>query len=113
VSKSCARFTVYLRALRMRLPVGASSARLRFDFTRRTDSSSSSIVTWPPTDFSVTLVCTVTDPSGKVIAQPEVRGSGHAEFSKFKHNLGLSAQRATVDAVSKLPAAMQSVPALN
>jgi hypothetical protein len=77
-----------------------------------TDSSSASMLTWPPTDFSVTLVCTVTDPAGKLIAKPEARGSGHAEFSEFKRNLGLSAQRATNDAVSKLPAAMKGVPAL-
>jgi len=77
-----------------------------------TDSSSPSIVTWPPTDFSVTLTCSVADPSGKIIAQPVVRGSGHAEFDEFKHNLGLAAQRATVDTVSKLPAAMLDVPAL-
>jgi hypothetical protein len=74
-----------------------------------TDSSSPSIMTWPPTDFSVTLTCSVADPSGKLIAKPVVHGSGHAEFDEFKHNLGLAAQRATVDAVSKLPAAMLDI----
>jgi hypothetical protein len=77
-----------------------------------TDSSSPSIVTWPPTDFSMTLTCTVTDPSGKVIAAPVVRGSGHAEYDEFKHNLGLAAQRATVDTIGKLPAAMLDIQAL-
>jgi hypothetical protein len=78
-----------------------------------TDSSSPSLLTWPPTDFSVTLTCTVTDPSGKFIAKFEVRGSGHAEYDEFKRNLGLAAQRATIDAVSKLPTAMLDVPALH
>ena len=78
-----------------------------------TDSSSPSIVTWPPTDFSVTLVCTVTDPTGKLVGEPQVQGNGHAEFDEFKHNLGLAAQRAAVDAVKKLPAAIQSVSAIH
>ncbi|CAE6732292.1 hypothetical protein [Paraburkholderia domus] len=80
--------------------------------TISTTSSSPSILTWPPTDFSVTLVCTVTDPSGKLVTKKEVTGSGHAEFSEFKRNFGLAAQRATIDAVQKLQAAMQDSPEL-
>lgn len=72
-----------------------------------TTSSSPSMLTWPPTDFSVTLSCTVSDPSGKVIAKPQVTGRGHAEFDEFKHNLGLSADRATIEAVKKLPDALE------
>lgn len=71
-----------------------------------TTSSSGSLVTWPPTDFSVTLACTITDPTGKLVATKEVTGNGHAEFSEFKRNFGLAAQRATLDAVQKLQAAM-------
>jgi hypothetical protein len=36
----------------------------------------------------------------------------HAEFSEFKRNFGLAAQRATTDAVQKLQAAMQDTPEL-
>jgi hypothetical protein len=71
-----------------------------------TTSSSPSLLTWPPTDFSVTLTCTVSDPSGKAIAKPQVTGSGHAEFDEFKHNFGLSADRATIEAIKKLPDAI-------
>lgn len=71
-----------------------------------TTSSSPSLLTWPPTDFSVTLTCTVSDPSGKVIANPRVTGSGHAEFDEFKHNFGLAADRATIEAVRQLPDAI-------
>lgn len=71
-----------------------------------TTSSSPSLLTWPPTDFGVTLACTLADPTGKVIAKAQVSGAGHAEFDEFKHNLGLSAERATVDAVKKLPEAI-------
>ncbi|MBN3856224.1 hypothetical protein G3N59_22880 [Paraburkholderia sp. Ac-20340] len=75
--------------------------------TITTTSHSPSLLTWPPTDFTVTLECTVTDPSGKVVTQKSVTGSGHAEFSEFKRNFGLAAQRATVDAVQKMQSAMQ------
>jgi hypothetical protein len=74
--------------------------------TITTTSSSPSLLTWPPTDFSVTLECTVTDPSGKVVTTKSVTGSGHAEFSEFKRNFGLAAQRATIDAVQKMQSAM-------
>ncbi|CAG4892605.1 hypothetical protein [Paraburkholderia saeva] len=80
--------------------------------TISTTSSSPSLLTWPPTDFSVTLVCTVTDPDGKLVTKKEVTGSGHAEFSEFKRNFGLAAQRATLDAVQKMQAAMQDSPEL-
>lgn len=75
--------------------------------TITTTSSSPSLLTWPPTDFTVTLECTVTDPSGKLITKKAVTGSGHAEFSEFKRNFGLAAQRATLDAVQKMQSAMQ------
>jgi hypothetical protein len=75
--------------------------------TITTTSSSASLLTWPPTDFTVTLECTVTDPSGKLVTTKSVTGSGHAEFSEFKRNFGLAAQRATLDAVQKMQSAMQ------
>ncbi|WP_421380831.1 hypothetical protein ACOCG7_34605 (plasmid) [Paraburkholderia sp. DD10] len=80
--------------------------------TISTTSSSPSLLTWPPTDFSVTLICTVTDPDGKLVTKHEVTGNGHAEFGEFKRNFGLAAQRATLDAVQKLQAAMQDAPEL-
>lgn len=72
-----------------------------------TTSSSPSMFTWPPTDFRVTLTCTVSDPSGKVVAKPQVTGGGHAEFDEFKHNFGLAPDRATIEAVKKLPDAIE------
>ncbi|WP_414447467.1 hypothetical protein AB4851_12550 [Burkholderia sp. 22PA0099] len=72
-----------------------------------TTSSSPSPLTWPPTDFSVTLVCTISDLDGKTIGKAQVSGHGHAEFSEFKHQLGLAADRASLDAATKLPAAIQ------
>jgi hypothetical protein len=80
--------------------------------TIKTTSSSSSFVTWPPTDFSIALTCTVTDPDGKTVVTTDVTGTGHAEFNDFKHNFGLAGQLATVDAITKLQAALANSPAL-
>ncbi|AOK53420.1 hypothetical protein WT67_11170 [Burkholderia stagnalis] len=80
--------------------------------TIKTTSSSPSPFTWPPTDFSVTLACTVADPSGQTVVTADVTGTGHAEFSEFKRNFGLAGQLATADAVSKLQSALAKAPEL-
>lgn len=81
--------------------------------TIRTTSSSPSLLTWPPTDFSVTLVCTVTDPKGQTVVTEDITGTGHAEFSDFKHNFSLAGQLATADAVQKLETALSTSPELH
>ncbi len=80
--------------------------------TIKTTSSSPSPFTWPPTDFSVTLACTVADPSGQTVVTTDVTGTGHAEFSEFKHNFGLAGQLATADAVTMLQSALAKAPEL-
>jgi hypothetical protein len=67
-----------------------------------TTSSSDSLFTWPPTMFSVTLVCTVTDMAGKALQTIRVVGNGNATFDEFKTNLSLAAVRASDDALAKL-----------
>jgi len=64
----------------------------------KTDSSSSSALTWPPTDFTVELSCKAVANNGKTIWKKTVTGKGHAEFSEFKSNFSLSAQRASEEA---------------
>ncbi|MEM5423176.1 MULTISPECIES: hypothetical protein [Paraburkholderia] len=80
--------------------------------TIKTTSSSPSLLTWPPTDFSVTLACTVTDPSGQTVTTTDVTGTGHAEFSEFKRNFSLAGQLATADAVTRLQSALATAPEL-
>jgi hypothetical protein len=63
-----------------------------------TDSSSDSMVTWPPTRFSMTLDCRALDRSGATVWQTKVRGQGIATFSEFKNDTSLSARRASRDA---------------
>ena len=77
-----------------------------------TTSSSPSLVTWPPTKFSVTLVCTITDGDGKLIQNLSVRGDGAAEFDEFKSNHSLAALRASNDALAKLISALSNSAAL-
>lgn len=73
-----------------------------------TTSSSPSLVTWPPTKFSVTLVCTITDADGKLIKNLSVTGEGGAEFDEFKSNYSLTAVRASNDALAKLISALSN-----
>ncbi|GHD56807.1 hypothetical protein [Jeongeupia chitinilytica] len=72
-----------------------------FKPTLTTDSSSDSMLTWPPTRFSVKLDTTAIDRSGKSVWVNQVTGQGEAEFDEFKHNFNLSAQRASTDAMRK------------
>ncbi|SDB99691.1 hypothetical protein SAMN05216345_10198 [Cupriavidus sp. YR651] len=77
-----------------------------------TDSSSTSSFTWPPTQFTVNLTCTVTDLNGTVVLKKTVTGEGNAEFAEFRHNFALSAQRASENMLKKLQAALASAPEL-
>jgi len=59
-----------------------------------TSSSSSSIFTWPPTEFTVELLSTVTDAQGVYLASLRAKGQGTASFSEFKEDFGLAGKRA-------------------
>ena len=80
-----------------------SSHEISYVFTPsfETDSSSSSFLTWPPTDFSIKMTCTANDSQGNTVWQSTIEGDGKAEFSEFKHDLSLSARRAAKDVFIK------------
>ncbi len=78
-----------------------------------TTSSSSSMLTWPPTQFTVTLSCVVVDANGKEVTRFNVSGEGKAEFSEFKNDFGLAGRRAATDVSEKLKQAIQTNPLLN
>lgn len=82
--------------------VRASGAALLFAPEIKTTSSSPSPFTWPPTQFSSEIACTVTDAAGVELARIAVTGNGAAEFSEFKSNFSLAAQRAGTDAAARL-----------
>ncbi|HED32924.1 MAG TPA: hypothetical protein ENJ08_01720 [Gammaproteobacteria bacterium] len=61
----------------------------------KTDSSSESAFTWPPTDFTVELTCIAYSPDGKQIWKETVTGKGHAEYGDFMNDFSMSAKRAS------------------
>ena len=75
-----------------------------------TKSSSSSMLTWPPTSFTIYLNCTATDPSGKTLWQKRIEATGQAEFSEFKADFSLSAKRAAQKAFGELQRELNSAP---
>lgn len=77
-----------------------------------TQSSSESVLTWPPTLFQVQLSCTLTDIGGTKIAETFVTGTGNAEFSEFKSDFSLAAKRASEDALKRTQSAIIAEKAL-
>ncbi|MDI1338708.1 hypothetical protein [Polaromonas sp.] len=77
-----------------------------------TSSYSDSAFTWPPTQFTVKLVCAIVDVSGKPVETIRVSGEGAATFGEFKSNFSLAAVRASNDALTKLIKALGESPAL-
>lgn len=75
-------------------------------------SSSDSPFTWPPTQFTVSLVCTITDAQGQPVQVVRVSGYGVATFDEFKSNFALAAVRASNNALNLLIAALNDMPQL-
>lgn len=78
----------------------------------QTTSFSDSLLTWPPTVFTIELVVKVNDTAGSQVTEVRVFGEGRASFDEFKSQPALSANRAAEDAVKKLIQALRSSPAL-
>jgi hypothetical protein len=66
-----------------------------------TSSSSSGVLTWMATDFTVDLTCKINDVSRHSTVTISASGSGHADFSELTHNFSLAGQRAALDALIK------------
>jgi hypothetical protein len=67
-----------------------------------TNSSSSSLLTWPPTEFTINLTCQAFDENGSVIWEQTVDSKGSAEFSEFKSDFSLAARRASMEVFAAL-----------
>ena len=67
-----------------------------------TTSHSPSLLTWPPTVFTVELTCSVKDANDRELTRLRVQGEGRAEFNEFVSDPSLSAKRASTDALKKL-----------
>ncbi len=77
-----------------------------------TTSNSNSLFTWPPTQFSIDLLSTVTAADGSILARLKVVGRGEASFSEFSGDFGLAGRRATKDALEKFTAEIRANPRL-
>ncbi|WP_269630857.1 hypothetical protein [Pelomonas sp. BJYL3] len=84
----------------------AAEQQLIIKPTITTTSYSDSLVTWPPTVFTVQLTLAVEDSSGKPVTQISAQGEGRAEFAEFKGDFSLAARRATENMLVKLKAAI-------
>ncbi len=74
-----------------------------------TTSYSPSLLTWPPTVFTVELNLSFNDPRNKNVVQVRVQGEGRAEFDEFKRDVSLAPKRASEDALKKLVKAIADV----
>lgn len=74
--------------------------------TLTTDSSSSSIVTWPPTRFTTTLITKVSGTANNASATITVTEDGAAEYSEFRRDFSLAARRSTLAALIKTQEAL-------
>ncbi|WP_295984770.1 hypothetical protein [uncultured Variovorax sp.] len=72
----------------------AAGVSLVFSPRIKTDSSSSSWISWPPTSFTAEVSCVVTDAAGAEVTRVRAVGNGTAEFGEFKGDFGLAARRA-------------------
>jgi hypothetical protein len=72
-----------------------------------TTSSSSGVLTWMATDFTVQLTCKFTDVAGRPVTSLSSTGTGHAEYAELKHNVSLAGERASEDALAKLQTSLQ------
>lgn len=67
-----------------------------------TNSKSTSMFTWPPTEFTIEMECVANDSIGSPIWKKTVHGTGNSEFSEFKSNYSLSAERASTQVLLEL-----------
>ncbi|MEQ1772231.1 MAG: hypothetical protein ABL891_00495 [Burkholderiales bacterium] len=69
-------------------------------------SSSDGVLTWPPTQFSITIEYYVQDITGTQVYKNLTMGNGRATFSEFSGtgDFGLSGRRAAEDVLRKLKA---------
>jgi hypothetical protein len=91
---------------------GAHKVQLVFIPKITTHSSSTSMLTWPPTVFTVDLTCKVSDANGAPLTDVTVTGEGKAEFAEFKADHSLAAKRAAQDAMQKLVKTLEENPAI-
>ncbi len=82
--------------------IESKSIKYIFTPTIKTNSSSTSAFTWPPTKFTVALTCEAVSLDGSKVWEETIYEEGNAEYDEFKENFSLSAQRATEKAFQSM-----------
>lgn len=88
--------------------VAQDNATLVFVPEVTTTSYSPSLLTWPPTVFTIQIDASVRNAANAPVTQIRVQGEGRAEFDEFKSDFSLSAKRAAQDALRKLLEAIKA-----
>ena len=70
--------------------------------TISTNSASSNLLVWPPTQFWVTIDVKASDPEGKLLWEGVAQGKGEASFSEMSTDFSLAAKRASALAIAEL-----------
>lgn len=70
--------------------------------TITTDSSSRSSWIWPPSDFTVSLDCKATDPSGRVVWETSLKAEAHERLPDVAHDHSRAGRLAVQDAFLEL-----------
>jgi hypothetical protein len=76
--------------------------------TIKTDSSSSGMLTWMPTKFTVDLTCKAYDDAGTQIWTRQFTGTGEAVFGELKSDFSLAAKRASQKTFQELQGAVNN-----
>lgn len=104
--------SVFTDVTKVSNPAEAKNVALVITPSITTNSSSESMFTWPPTKFTVDLVCQVADLNGKTLTTVKASGQGAATFDEFKSDFSLAARLASKDAVNNLVKALAAAPEL-
>jgi hypothetical protein len=74
------------------------------------NSSSSNPLMWPPTYFSIDLICEIGDANGKLIDTKRVVGTGNAGYGDYAREFGLTGRLAMEDALLKMQQRLLEMP---
>lgn len=75
-------------------------------------SSSSGVFTWMATDFTVAILCRVTDAIGQPVVTVSATGVGKADSAEVRSDFSIAGERASKDALQRLEAAFIAAPEL-
>jgi hypothetical protein len=76
----------------------------------QTNSSSDSLLTWPPTNFNISIECRAITPGGEEVWKTTATGEGQATFKEFVSEYSLAGRRASERVLLDLQKKLASSP---